>query len=113
MEVRLKPPGCLHLIATVLSFGLASVIVRSQLRQYPASLSAEGMILRNGMRIPWSAFTRYRATEHYVQGMYLNTDYVLWHGGGRIAFAARQIEDPDAVVRFILAHLPPEAMQGG
>ena len=113
MEVQLRPPGCLHRLGTALSFGLLPVLLRSQQTQYPASLSEDSMILRSGVRIPWSAFKRYRATELYVRGIHMNTQYELWHSSGRVYFAARQIEDPDAVVRFILAHLPPEAMQAG
>jgi hypothetical protein len=111
MEVHLSAPGCAHRAGTVLSFGLLPVLLRSQLKQYPASLTEHGMTLRNGTRIPWSSFTRYRATELYVRGVHVNTQHELWHGGGRVHFAERQLQDPEAVVEFIRKHISPEALR--
>ncbi len=111
MDVQLAPPGCLHRMATVLSLGLLPVLLRSQHRQYPATLSDDAVILRNGAKIPWIAFTRFKATDVHVQGMHMNTLYEMWYPGGRVHFAARQIQDADAVVTFILAHLPQGARE--
>jgi len=112
MNVQLKPPGCVERLGAVLSFGLLPLVRRSVMRQYPATLTDDTMILRNGTRIAWSAFTRFRHTDAYVQGVYVNTTYELWHAAGRLHFSTRQIVDADAVVRFVLGHLPAEVTAG-
>jgi hypothetical protein len=42
----------------------------------------------------------------------VNTTYELWHAAGRLHFSTRQIVDADAVVRFVLGHLPAEVTAG-
>ena len=111
MNVQLKSLGCIGRIGTVLSLGLLPLLLRSQQAQYPATLSADAMILRNGTKIPWHAFTRFKTTDVYVTGVYMNTLYELWHTGGRVHFSSHQVQDADAVVKFIVTHLPPAAMQ--
>ncbi len=111
MDVRLKSLGCMGQIGAVLSLGLLPLLLRSQQTQYPATLSADSMILRNGTKIPWHAFTRFKATDVHVNGVYMNTLYELWHTDGRVHFSSHQVQDADAVVKFIVTHLPPAATQ--
>jgi hypothetical protein len=112
MDVRLKSLGCMGQIGTVLSLGLLPLLLRSQQAQYPATLSADAMMLRNGTTIPWRAFTRFKPTDVYVNGIYMNTLYELWHTDGRrVHFSSHQVQDADAVVKFIVSHLPPAATQ--
>lgn len=108
MDVRLAPSGCLNRVGAVLSLGLLPLLQRSQQRQFPAALTDDGMTLRKGTSIPWSAFTRIRVSDLYVQKVHMNTVYELWHTSGRVHFSARQLEDPQNVVQFILRHLPPQ-----
>ncbi len=77
MDVRLKPLGCVGGIGAVLSLGLLPLLRRSQEAQFPASLTDDAMILRNGTRIPWTAFTRVKATDAYVNRAYQHTLYEL------------------------------------
>lgn len=113
MDVRLKPPGCATKLGTVLSLGLLPIVQRSQFRQFPASLDDRGMVLRNGIRIPWQSFTRFRSTGAYVNKTYINTTYELRHPGGTVRFLSNQVEDAEAVVAFILSRLPPEVIPRG
>jgi hypothetical protein len=113
MEVRLKPLGCVGQLGAVLSLGLLPIVQRRQFRQFPGQLTDDAMVLRNGARIPWNSLTGFKATDLYVQGIQMNTQYELWHKGGRVHFTARQIQDIEAVVTFILRHLPPGAAERG
>ncbi len=107
MDVRLRPLGCVGQLGAVLSLGLLPLLKRSQEAQFPASFTDDAMILRNGTRIPWTAFTRIKATDVYLNRAYQHTLYELWHPGGRLHFPTHRIDDADSVVKFILGHLPP------
>jgi hypothetical protein len=106
VNVELKPLGCLGVVGAIFSFGLLPMVVRAQEKRYPATLTEDGLTLRNGKFIPWSAFVRARATSFHVEGMHVNRTYELWHAHGRVHFPSRRIMNIDAVSHYIAAHLP-------
>lgn len=112
MDVRLRSLGCVGRLGGVLSLGLLPLVLRKHENQFPLRLEGDSMILRSGARIPWSAFTRVRATEILLNGRYQHTLYELWHPGGRIHFPSHRIEDAESVVKFVMAHLSPNVQRG-
>lgn len=108
MDVQLKSLGCVGQIGAVLSLGFLPLMLRSQNRQYPATLEPGAMVLRNGARIPWEAFTRFEGRPVLLNGSYQHTLYELWHPGGRIHFSSHRIQDAEAVVQYIADHLRPD-----
>ncbi len=116
MEIELiHNRGCLWVATAVLSLGLAPMITGRYYRQVPVRLSDEGMTLRNGRRIPWSAFTRVSATDIYLgSGLskrYMKTRYVLRHTGGKVDLQTDTIRDADRVIAYILERVPPQARE--
>lgn len=111
MDVELKPRGCVDSLGTVLSLGLLPILQRSKERQLPLRLDEETMTLRDGRQIRWSDFTRLRATDLYYNRRPIGTLYELWHPGGRIYFDTHRLLNADAVVQFVLSHLPPEVVK--
>lgn len=107
MEIRLRPGGCAEKLAAVFSFGLSVLVLRSYRRQLPARLTDDSMLLRDGREIPWNRFTRIQATDVYYRRVFIGTRYQLWYQGGKNEFATNKIEDSQAVVAFVIAHLPP------
>lgn len=107
MDVRIRPLGNLGCVGGVLSLGLLPLILRSHEKQFPASLTDDGMRLRNGVHIPWSSITRFRARDVLLNGRKQHTLYELWHPGGRVHFPSHRIEDADRVVDYMVRHLPP------
>ena len=107
MDVELKPMGKAGCAGTVLSLGLLPLLARGQEGQFPATLTDEAMTLRNGRKIPWSAFNRFRATEVQFGGKTAHTLYELYYQGGRVHFPSHRIGNVSAVIDYIARHLPP------
>ncbi len=69
------------------------------------------MILRAGQQIPWTAFTRMKATGYYYGGTFVGTRYRLWHTAGRkIEIGTDKVRNPRAVEAFLPTHLPPQVL---
>ena len=107
MEVQLNPLGKTGCAGTVLSLGLLPILARAQENQFPMQLNDDGMVLRNGKRIPWTSFNRYRATDVVMGGRKQHTLYELFYQGGKLHFPSHRIANVDAVVDYIARHLPP------
>lgn len=107
--------GCLWLFTAVASLGLAPLIAGRYYRQMPQRLSDDGMTLRNGRQIPWSAFTRVAATDIYLgSGLnkrYMKTRYVLTYAGGKVDLQTDTIRDADRVMAYVLERVPPQARE--
>jgi hypothetical protein len=106
MDVILKPSTKVGCLAAVFSLGLAPILMKRAQRHYPAKLDAAGIVLRDGMAVPWKSITRFRATEFIYGKTKLYDIYEMTHAGGRIRFQSNHIEDATAVVDLILRSLP-------
>ena len=113
MDVELTPGGCTETMAGVLSFGLVTMYLRSYRKQLPATLTEDRMVLRNGVQIPWKQFTRLKVTDVYYRRSLVGSRYELWHSGGKMEFGTNKIMNSDAVVQFVLRHLPPQVVKPG
>jgi hypothetical protein len=113
MDVRLiEKKGCAWIAASVFSLGLAPLLANRHARQSPVRLTEEEMVLRNGTRIPWDQFSGVTATKVYLNKRYIRTRYVLKHTRGKVMVENDGMYDADRVIEFVLAHVPPQALQG-
>jgi hypothetical protein len=107
MEIRFRNLRCLDYIAGVLSLGCLPLFFWFYRRQLPARLTEEGMVLRSGRQIPWSAFTKLKATEVHYGDALVGTRYELWHSSGKVEIGTDKIQNAQAIVDYVMAHLPP------
>jgi hypothetical protein len=107
LEVQVRErKGCVWLMGSVFSLGLMPLMLRRLERQLPARFSDDEMVLRNGTRIPWSQFTGGSGTRVMMNDTYIGTRWILKHAGGKVEIQTDKIENPDEVMRFILARIP-------
>lgn len=111
LEVRTQErKGCVWMMLSVFSLGLAPFFIRRVERQLPAQLDDDAMVLRNGTRIPWSQFTGAQGTRILLNGTYVGTRWILKHTGGKVQIQTNTIHDADQVMEFIFGHLPAGAV---
>jgi hypothetical protein len=106
VEVVLKPLGCVGCLGTMLSLGLMPLFRRHIESKFPRMLSETGMQLRSGADIPWSGIKRVWKSDTYAMDRYVFTQYVIWHAAGRVTFPTHRLQGADAVIAYIIAHLP-------
>lgn len=111
LEVRtVEKKGCLMTTASVLSLGVLPLLMRMHYNQLPATLTEDGMVLRNGRHIRWSDFTRVKGTRIFVNQTYIGTAWVLKHAGGKVQIRTDNLANADEVMQFILSHVPQQAI---
>jgi hypothetical protein len=113
MEVQFRPLGCLDYLGCVLSLGFLPLFLWFYRRQLPARLTEEAMVLRSGKEIPWSQFTRAKATKFYYGNAFIGTRYELWHPTGKVEIGTDKVQNAQAVEQFVLSHLPRSAVDSG
>lgn len=102
--------GCLMIVGGLFSFGVFPLLVWLDRRKYPAAVDDDGMLLRNGTKVPWGEFTRAQITKVHVNGRYVTDRLDLWHSHGTTKMDYRFVEDAPRVVDFIVRHLPARAV---
>jgi hypothetical protein len=105
--------GCVWMMTAVFSLGFAPYMLRRHDRQLPWQLTDDEMVLRNGTRIPWSQFTGASGTRVLFGDTYIGTRWVLRHAGGKVEVQTDKLQNPDAVMQFILARIPAQAPPTG
>lgn len=110
MEVRTQErKGCVWMMASVFSLGLAPLLMRRLEAQLPHQLTDDAMVLRNGTRIPWSQFTGAQGTRVLLNETYIGTRWILKHSGGKVEIQTDKIQNADQVMQFILSRIPAPA----
>ncbi len=84
-------------LTTPLTFLVAPIALLVTMRQWPRSVDAEGVLMRNGTRIPWSACTN---MVRFPGGR-----YELVFGATTVQFPGRMIAGGKQIAEEIRQHL--------
>lgn len=106
LDIRLKPSFLIQTaFLSVVTLGIFPVVSALFLfPYYPRRLSSDGITLRNGTFVRWSAHTRTESRAVSAAGVRVTTTYTLWFGRQKVIIAPMAIT-PTAPVLAALRQL--------
>jgi hypothetical protein len=111
MEVKIKPlSGCMVITLGFLTLGLFPLFNWINTRSWPKRVDDQGLVTRNGTRIAWDQFTRFRKVITYMRGAQVEY-YELKYPKGKVVVVAYRLEKGDQVLDYIWQYLPEQAKQ--
>ncbi len=102
MEFRYaKMPGCLMVVLGLCTLGVANWIIHRKSRRWPALGDEGGLVLRDGTRIPWAAFSGAQEVVTEVGGAAVRR-LDLYSSEGVVEFPFERVERAQQAVDYLL-----------
>ena len=109
MEVKLRPVpwDWVRVLVAIATLGLFPLARRFGRRRMIWRMEDRGFQTRGGTLIAWTQVTKLRRIKADLGAVSLLDEFRLSTKRGRAYVSLRRAQEPDAVCKYLLLHLPP------